>query len=234
MPPTPQNDFGNQFPAGPPQPQPRPGAIARTFAALKSLAGGGFVLVLIVGAAEFLFAPQFKPSVLFGSFWGHVETQETLAKQQAAVQFARQQAAAAADEQARAAIETETARKQQEVIADTFGFQSFMAQTLDLGCALGSMIPRNATDPDTKNAGETLRSACGASDKIRTNIVGTQARAAREGSALMPRPLPPVAPQPQPATPPQIVAAPPQAPPPGPPYKIYKVVPQDLAAFRPY
>jgi hypothetical protein len=50
---------------------------------MKSLAGGGFVLVLIIGAAEFLFAPQFKPSRLFGAFWGNVKTNEIRAKQTA-------------------------------------------------------------------------------------------------------------------------------------------------------
>ena len=37
---TTQNDFRNQLPTGPPEP-PRQGAIARTFALMKSLAGGG-------------------------------------------------------------------------------------------------------------------------------------------------------------------------------------------------
>ena len=65
---TTQNNFGPPVPAGPPQP-PRQGAIARSFALMKALMGGGFVLALIIGAAEILFGPTLKPSVLLGTLW---------------------------------------------------------------------------------------------------------------------------------------------------------------------
>lgn len=185
--------LGNYHPSNPAQlagQPPQPGAIARALAAARMLSGASTLVVMLGIGAELIFPPPYKPSHLIGAFGGNVEKSEIETKQAAAVEYAARQAAAAADAQARAAIETEAARKQQEVIADTFGFQGFMAQVFDLGCMVGSVIPPDARDPDTKNTGETLRSACGAGDKIRSDIVRQQARAAREGSAIMQRPTP--------------------------------------------
>jgi hypothetical protein len=157
----PQNNFGPPVPAGPPQP-PRQGAIARTFALMK-LAGGGVVLILIIGAAEFLFAPEFKPSRLFGAFWGNVETNEIRAKQTATVDLARQQAEAAAKAQADAA-------KRAEIIGNTEGVKGFAAQVTDLACLAGQFFG-TATNPDTRATGQTLKQACGAGDRIRNGMV---------------------------------------------------------------
>lgn len=159
---TTQNNFGPPVPAGPPQP-PRQGAIARTFALMKALMGGGFVLMLIIGAAEFLFAPQFKPSVLFGSFWGNVETNEIRAKQTATVDLARQQAEAAAKAQADAA-------KRAEIIGNTEGVKGFAAQVTDLACLAGQLFG-TSHDPDTRSTGQSLKQACGAGDQIRNGMV---------------------------------------------------------------
>lgn len=160
---TPQNNFGPPVPAGPPQP-PRQGAIARTFALMKALMGGGFVLMLIVGAAEFLFAPEFKPSRLFGAFWGNVETNEIRAKQAATVDLARQQAEAAAKAQADAA-------KRAEIIGNTEGVKGFAAQVTDMACLFGQFLSSNGTSTDARNSGQSLKQACGAGDRIRNGMV---------------------------------------------------------------
>jgi hypothetical protein len=156
-----KNQNGQQFPQ-PPEP-PRQGAVARFFAVAKALAGYGFVLMFFVMAGEKLLAPEYKPSTLMGRFAGATETAEIGAKQQAAVEYARQQAEAAAVAQANAA-------KKAELVGGSEGVNSFFAQLFDFGCMVGSVIPPNARDADTKNMGEALRSTCGAGDQIRSKM----------------------------------------------------------------
>lgn len=157
----PGNQTAQQF--SPPSEPPRQAALARFFGVAKSLAGYGFVLMFFVMVAEREFPTDLKPSILIGTFGGKIETAEIAAKQTAAVEIARRQAEAQATMQANAA-------KKAEIIGGSENVKSFAAQVADLACMFGQFVPRNAPNPDTKNAGEALRSACGVGAKFRNDM----------------------------------------------------------------
>lgn len=154
------------------------------------LSGAAPALIVIAIIAQLILPAHLKPAHLIGDFGGSTEKAEIEAKQATAVEYARQQAAATAYAQALAQMEAEVSRKQQEVIGDTFGVKNFFAQMADLGCMVGSVIPPNAMDKDTKNMGQALRSVCGVSDQIRSDIINTQGQAGRNGSSIIQRPSP--------------------------------------------
>jgi hypothetical protein len=153
------------------------------------LSGAAPALIVIGIIAQLILPAHLKPAHLIGDFGGNTEKAEIEAKQAAAVEYARQQAAAAATAQAIAQMETEVFRKQQEVIAESLNAQSTEANGADWLCLIGGFIPRDASS-DWQTVGQVMRSACGVSPAIRSNIVRSQAEAARRGSAILQRPTP--------------------------------------------
>lgn len=129
----------------------------------KRLAGTGLVVGLLLIVGEKVLSPEFKPSTLIGTFGGKIETAEIAAKQPASVEIARRLAEAQATMQA-------NAQKKAEIVGGSESVKSFAAQLADFGCMVGQFIPANAPNPDTRSAGETLRSVCAVSAKIRNDM----------------------------------------------------------------
>ena len=165
---------------------PKQSPLARFIGLARGFALNTVALSVAVFVAEKVLAPEFKPSVLIGGTLGKIETEETRAKQEAVVEFNRRNAEAQAAAQARAAIETEISRKQQEITAESLTGQSAMANLADWGCILGQLVPRDASD-GWQSFGAVARSGCGASARIRQNMVQEQARAGRQGGSIQDR-----------------------------------------------
>jgi hypothetical protein len=183
----PQKPFSNASFSNPISAQPaQPNALARALGAARMLYGAAPAFIVAAVIAQIILPPHLKPAYLIGDFGGSTERAEIEAKQAAAVEFAMLQAAAAANAQANAQMETEVSRKEQEIIAESLAAQSTGAVIADFSCFLGSLIPRD-TYGDLQTAGQVMRGGCGFGDKLRNNIVQTQAEAARQGSAILQR-----------------------------------------------
>jgi len=165
---------------------PQPSAFARFVGLARGFAGNTLLLGVLVLGAEKMLPPGHKPSDSMGAFLGNIEQAETIAKQQAAISMAAQMAEVQARANARAAMEIEINRQQQQSVADSLAAQSTMANLADLGCVLGQFIPRDASD-GWQAAGAAGRSGCGASARIRQNMVQEQARAGRQGGSIQAR-----------------------------------------------
>ena len=133
------------------------------------------------------------------------------------MEFARLHAEGAAKAQADAAEKSGNPRQHGKLS------KSFAAQAADAFCLFGEFLG-TAKNPDTRSTGQSLQQACGAGDRIRNGMAQDLTGQGAAGAAS-----PPPAPPPQ-----REAAAPAAALPKAAPYKIIKVVPQDLSAFRPY
>lgn len=165
---------------------PKQSPLARFIGLARGFAGNTLLLGVVVIGAEKVLAPEYKPSRLMGSFVGSIENAEILVKQEVQVENTRRMTEAQTIPQGNMAIEVEINRQQQQTIADSLAGQSAMANLADWGCVLGQFVPRDASD-GWQTFGAIARSGCGASARIRQNMVQEQARAGRQGGSIQDR-----------------------------------------------
>lgn len=171
-----------------------PTGVARAIAFARGLSGKAFVLALVVLGLQALMPDGRRPSDLIGGFHGATESAEIKAKQAATVEYERQLATARAVPPANAQIETVVSQTQQQAVAGSLEMQSTAANLADAACMGSAFITSLFGDTkDMRDLRDGLKGACGAGDAIRSNITGTLARTAREGSGVVDRlPPPPV------------------------------------------
>ena len=143
-------------------------------------------LSIFIGMLQIALPHGYRPSDLIGSFYGNIENYDITVKRESVVELARQQAEATAREQALASIEVEAARQQQQEIYDSQTTKGSLANGADLLCMLSHIIPSDANS-DWQSVGSGMRSACGVGDQIRSDMVESSARAARQGSSVFRR-----------------------------------------------
>lgn len=164
------------------------GGVARAIAFARGMSGKAVVLALGVFALQAVMPPGSKPSDLIGSFHGSTETAEIRAKQQAAAEYERRLADAKAAPPADWQMEGEAFRQQQQRVANSLATQETAANLADAACFSAPFITALFGDTkDTRDLRDGMKQGCAAANAIRQNMVQEQAKAAREGSALVPR-----------------------------------------------
>lgn len=160
--------------------------LTRVIGVARGFTGLAGVVSIAVLAAEATLPAPYKPSIMIGSFHGRIEAADADAKIDAVPALTRRNAEAAAQPPAFATMENDAFRQQQQVLADSLQTQSAIANTVDAGCALGQLIPRN--DRDFGWLGDLLRGGCGMSDQVRQNMVDTLKRGGQDNSVVIQRP----------------------------------------------
>ena len=100
-------------------------------------------------------------------------------------------------------MEAEAFRQQQQTIANSLATQETAANVADAACLTSGFVTAFfGNTKDTRDVRDAMQQGCAAAAAIRQNMVQEQAKAARNGSALVPRstpatgagsaPLPPV------------------------------------------
>jgi hypothetical protein len=179
------------------------GGVARAIGFVRSLSGKAVVLAVVVFGFQALMPAGSKPSDLIGSFHGDTEKAELKAKQSTAAEYERALADAKAAPPANWQMEAEAFRQQQQTIANSLATQETAANVADAACLTSGFVTAIFGDTkDMRNVRDGMQQGCAAAAAIRQNMVQEQAKAARNGSALVPRstpatgagsaPLPPV------------------------------------------
>jgi len=164
------------------------GGVARAIAFARGISGKAVMLALGVFALQAVMPEGRRPSDLIGSFHGSTETAEIRAKQEAAVDYERRMADAKSGPPADWQIEQMTAQTQLQERAKSYEMQEQAAQLADLACMGSAFVTALFGDtPDARAWRDGLREGCGTGDAIRDHINSDLARAARQGSGIVPR-----------------------------------------------
>ncbi len=165
--------------------------MARAIGFVRSLSGKAVVLGIVVFGLQAAMPAGSKPSDLIGGFHGATETAELKAKQEMAAEYERKLADAKAAPPANWQMEQVLNQAQQEAIRKSLETQQDVANWADLAC-FGSMLvtPLMGDTKDAHDLRDGMQQGCAAAAVIRQNIVLEQARAARQGSGLVPRSTP--------------------------------------------
>jgi hypothetical protein len=164
------------------------GGVARAIAFARGMSGKAVVLAVVVFGLQAVMPPGSKPSDLIGSFHGSTESAEVKAKQEATTEYERRMAEAKAAPPANWQMEAEAFRQQQEAIAKSLETRQTAAQIADaacLGAPLATLFMGNTRD--ARDLQNTLQGACAEAARIRAEMTAIQAKAARDGSAIMQR-----------------------------------------------
>ena len=164
------------------------GGVARAIAFARGLSRQAVLLAIAVFVLQAVMPEGRRPSDLIGSFHGSTETAEIRAKQEAAVDYERRMADAKSGPPADWQIEQMTAQTQLQERAKSYEMQEQAAQLADLACMGSAFVTALFGDtPDARAWRDGLREGCGTGDAIRDHINSDLARAARQGSGIVPR-----------------------------------------------
>jgi hypothetical protein len=167
------------------------GGVARAIAFARGLSGKAVVLAVVVFGLQAIMPAGSKPSDLIGSLHGLTEKAELQAKQETAAAYERALADAKAAPAANWQMEQVVNQAQQQSIARTLGTQETAANFADLACMLSPFVtPVFGDTRDARDAQKTMQQGCAAASAIRQNMVQEQARAAQQGSGIVPRSTP--------------------------------------------
>jgi hypothetical protein len=132
-----------------------------------------------------------RPSDLIGSFHGATESAEMKAKQEAAVEFERRMADAKSAPPANWQMEQALNQTQLQAQLKALEMQAEAAQIADLACmASGFVTPLFGDTRDSRAWRDLMKQGCHTADDIRAQINDILARAARQGSGVVPRSTP--------------------------------------------
>lgn len=146
------------------------------------------VWVFVILAFGYVTLPEgSRPSDLYGAIHGAIEKWETIIKGPTMIEFERQKARAIAREQGKVQWEMEVLRRQMQTLSDGMRAQTEIANTADWVCIAGRVFSGLATNPDWRNAGQTMTGACGYSAQVRAAQQQEYAELARKYAALVAR-----------------------------------------------
>ncbi len=178
----------SQSPPGwPPQNNGQSGnGFTRTIRFARAMSAQAGVAVLIVGALELIAPADYKPSTMLGRFHGHEEATALQTKTEATVDLTRRSAEAQAREQAKVQWELEVLRQQMQTLHESMTAKSDQANAADWLCVIGQIAGR-VNNPDARQLGGAMTSACGVGDALRAKQQAEYAELSRKYEALISR-----------------------------------------------
>jgi len=167
------------------------GGVDRMIAFARTLTLSSVGLAVLVFILQAAMPAGSKPSDLIGGFHGATETAELKAKQEMTAEYERKLADAKAAPPANWQMEAEAFRQQQQAVANSLATQETAANLADAACLGSGLVTAIFGDTkDMRDLRDGMQQGCAAAAAIRQNMVQEHAKAARQGSALVPRSTP--------------------------------------------
>jgi hypothetical protein len=164
------------------------GGLDRLVGLVKTFTVSSIGLAAIVFGLQAAMPEGHRPSDVFGSFNGSLDSAEIKAKQDATVEFDRRRAEAQAAPSANLQMEQALNQAQLQAQLRALEAQEQAAQIADLACmGAGLVTPFFGDTRDAREWRDLLKQGCHTADAIRVRINEILAATAREGSGVVQR-----------------------------------------------